>query len=98
MSLSDDDITKVAKLAKLNISGEQLPPLKQKLNAIIDLVDELNQVATDTVQPLAHPMDQTQPLRADAVTEGNQRDSLLALAKRTEKYLYIVPAAIDDTV
>lgn len=98
MPLTDNDIVNVAKLAKLNVSDEQMPSLKQKLNAIINLVDELDQVDTSSTLPLAHPMDQTQPLRADQITENNQRDKLLALAKRTENNLYIVPAAIDDTL
>ncbi len=97
MSLTSNDIDKVARLAKLSVAQEQRKALQDKLNVIVGLVEQLNQANTDGVAPLSHPLDQTQPLRNDTVTEANQRDALQALAPATQDHLYIVPAAIDES-
>lgn len=96
MSLSADAIDKVAKLAKINITDNHHAELEQQLNDILELVEQLKGADTDNVKPLAHPLDQTQPLRQDSITESNQWAELQANAPDTDNDLFIVPQVIED--
>lgn len=65
------------------------------MNSILGLVDQMQAVDTTGVEPLAHPLETTQRLRPDQVTESNQRDRYQAVAPSTENGLYLVPKVID---
>ncbi|MCK4710630.1 MAG: Asp-tRNA(Asn)/Glu-tRNA(Gln) amidotransferase subunit GatC, partial [Gammaproteobacteria bacterium] len=65
------------------------------LSSILDLVDQMSAVNTDDVEPMAHPMDASQRLRADIVTETNQREKFQSVAPKTEDGLYLVPQVIE---
>ena len=95
-TLTTTDIDKVAHLAKLSIPTEENAELMKELNKILGLVDTMSKIDTQEVQPLAHPYEETQPLRADAVTEKNQRSLFQSIAPLTEAGLYIVPTVIDN--
>ncbi len=96
MSISESDIEHLAHLARLAIDKEQLHDLTKDLGKIMQLVEQMSSADTTNVQPLAHPLDETQPLRCDKVTETNQRDQFQALAPETTAGLYIVPQVIDQ--
>lgn len=96
MSLSPDAIDKVAKLSKIAINAEEHQKLEHELNDILNLVEQLSQANTQDVKPLAHPLDQTQPVRTDAITEDNQRDKLQAIAPDVQGHLYIVPQTLEN--
>lgn len=96
MSLSPDAIDKIAKLSKIAISADEHAKLELELNDILNLVEQLSQANTQAVRPLAHPLDQTQPVRTDSVTEHNQRDALQAIAPDVQDHLYIVPQTLED--
>lgn len=95
MTISRADIEKVAVLARIRLDDEQIPALENDLSNILSLVDQLSAANTDNVEPLAHPLDAVQRLRADEVTESNQREAFQAIAPATEGGLYLVPRVIE---
>ncbi len=96
MSLDSSDVKKIAHLASLAIAEEDIQPLSEDLSTILNLVEQMNQVDTSNVTPLAHPYDEQQPLRIDDVTEPNQRELFQSIAPDTQAGLYIVPQVIDS--
>jgi aspartyl-tRNA(Asn)/glutamyl-tRNA(Gln) amidotransferase subunit C len=95
VTISRADIEKVAVLARIRLDDEQIPALENDLSNILSLVDQLSAANTDDVEPLAHPLDAVQRLRADEVTESNQREAFQAIAPATESGLYLVPRVIE---
>ena len=95
MSLTSDDVKRVAKLARLGLTEAETTEILTRLNSIIGLVDQMQQIDTDGVAPLAHPLELRQTLRADAVTETNQRDKLQAIAPHADAGLYLVPRVVE---
>ena len=95
MTISQSDIKKVASLARLAFSENDLPIFDKNLNNILSLMTQMQAVDTSHVSPMSHAFDTTQPLRPDVVTEDNQRDALLAIAPATEFGLYLVPQVIE---
>jgi aspartyl-tRNA(Asn)/glutamyl-tRNA(Gln) amidotransferase subunit C len=95
MSLTTDDVTKIAWLARLAIDPGKTESYARDLSGILDFVAQMSAVDTSEVQPMAHPMDQAQRLRPDEVAEANQRDWFQAHAPLTEAGLYLVPKVIE---
>ncbi len=95
MTLVDTDIKKIAHLARLQISQNELIDYVNSLGSILALVDHMQQVNTDDVEPLANPLDQHQRLRVDQVTTVNQHDEFMALAPVSDAGLYLVPKVIE---
>ncbi|MGB5346862.1 MAG: Asp-tRNA(Asn)/Glu-tRNA(Gln) amidotransferase subunit GatC [Woeseia sp.] len=95
MSLSKDQVQHIAKLARLNIANQEADDVAAKLSRIVDFVDQLQAAPTDDVLPMAHPLDQPQRLRPDAVTEVNARDTIQANAPLVRDGLYLVPKVIE---
>ena len=89
------DIEKLAKLARLHIQPEAADEVATRISNVLALVDQLQAADTQQVTPMAHPLDAVQRLRADEVTEINQRDAFLAIAPASEDGLYLVPRVID---
>jgi aspartyl-tRNA(Asn)/glutamyl-tRNA(Gln) amidotransferase subunit C len=82
-------------LARIRVDDEQVSALEKDLGNILDLVDQLAAADTDSVEPMAHPLNAVQRLRADEVTETNQREAFQAIAPATENGLYLVPRVIE---
>lgn len=95
MSVDSETITDIARLARLRVEPDELPALTQSFNAVLDLFEQMQAVPTDGVEPMANALDSTQPLRIDAVTESNQRESLQSVAPQTEDGLYLVPRVVE---
>jgi len=95
MSLSNDEVEKIAYLARLQIDAGDIAQYAQDLSGILALVEQMEAVDTTGVEPMAHPQDVTQRLRDDAVTETNQRDKFQKIAPLTESGLYLVPKVLD---
>jgi aspartyl-tRNA(Asn)/glutamyl-tRNA(Gln) amidotransferase subunit C len=95
MSVTTADIEKVAKLARIRIDADDLPELTARLGNILAMVDKLQAVDTTGIEPMSNPFDASQRLRADVVTEPDQRDALLAIAPKTEQSLFLVPKVIE---
>ena len=95
MSLSHQEVDKIAHLARLAISEEETAQYSEELSKILDLVEQLNQVDTANVDPMAHPIEVGQRLRVDEVTETDQREANQACAQAVENGLYLVPKVIE---
>ena len=95
MSLSTEDVKKIAHLARLTLSNEELIAYTEQLSHILGLVDQMNQADTSHIEPLANPLSLSQRLRPDQVTEPNQREAFQAIAPQVEAGLYIVPQVIE---
>ncbi|MGB3917659.1 Asp-tRNA(Asn)/Glu-tRNA(Gln) amidotransferase subunit GatC [Thiothrix litoralis] len=95
MAISEDEVKKVARLARLAVPEERLAAYTQSLSNILNLVDQLSAVDTTGVEPMAHPLDMVQRLREDVVTETDHRAQYQAIAPEVEKGLYLVPKVIE---
>ena len=95
MALQRCDVEKIAHLARLGLNEDELPRITDALNSILGLVDQMQSVDTTGIEPLAHPLEASQRLRPDQVTESNQRDRYQAIAPSTENGLYLVPKVIE---
>ena len=95
MPLDRDDVAKIAHLARLELGDDESDRVLEQLSRILAFVDQLDDVDTAGVEPLAHPLDVTQPLRADEVTESDRRERFQRIAPAVEDGLYLVPRVID---
>lgn len=95
MSLDADQVRRVAELARLAVDDAELPVYAQELSSILDMVDQLQSADTKGVEPMAHPLNMVQRLRADEVTERPDRDAYQALAPQAEGGHYLVPRVIE---
>jgi aspartyl-tRNA(Asn)/glutamyl-tRNA(Gln) amidotransferase subunit C len=96
MSLTRQDVEKIAHLARLSITPEELPVYVTSLSSIVHFVDDLSRVQTGTVEPMAHPLDgQHQRLRDDVVTETDQHEKYQSNAPAVQAGLYVVPRVIE---
>ena len=88
-------IIKIANLAKLEIKDDKLNDIASSLEKILNLVDEMNDVDTDDVTPMSHPLNLKQELRKDEVKETNQRNLFQKDNENTDNGYYKVPKIID---
>jgi aspartyl-tRNA(Asn)/glutamyl-tRNA(Gln) amidotransferase subunit C len=95
VSLTETDVKKIARLARLSLDEQDISAYTQQLSSILDFVSEMSAVDTSEVPPLAHPLDLAARLRADVITETDQRETFQAIAPRVEANLYLVPKVID---
>ena len=95
-TITQSDIEKIADLSKLQFSAEKTASVAQKLDNIITLVKKMDALDTSETLPLAHPLNVTQPMRPDCVTEHNERDSFQQCAPHVEAGLYIVPKFVES--
>lgn len=95
MALEHSDVQGIAHLARLQIDDSELDRYAVELSAILDFVEQMNQVDTESVDPMAHPLDAVQPLRPDVVTEPDRREALQAHAPAVSDGLYLVPKVIE---
>jgi len=95
MSLQKDDVENIAHLARIAINENDVPAYSDTLSNILQLVEQMNTVDTSGVSPMAHPLDMSQRLRVDEITESNQRDDFQKLAPLVEDGLYLVPKVIE---
>ena len=95
MSLDKADVEKIAHLARIAIDEDKIPDYASNLSGILDLVEQMNAVDTEAVEPMAHPLDMAQRLREDEVSEENQRDKYQEHSPKVEDGLFLVPQVIE---
>ncbi|MDQ2995280.1 MAG: Asp-tRNA(Asn)/Glu-tRNA(Gln) amidotransferase subunit GatC [Pseudomonadota bacterium] len=95
MAMTEKDVLAVAHLARLALRPEDIPLHAESLSKILSLVAQMDAVDTRDIQPMAHPLDISQPMRDDKVTEANVRDKMQQIAPLAEKGLYLVPQVIE---
>jgi aspartyl-tRNA(Asn)/glutamyl-tRNA(Gln) amidotransferase subunit C len=95
MSLSPDDVKRIARLARIEIDDAQAHMTQGQLNTIFDLIATMQAVDTRNVAPMAHAQEVFQRLRADVVTETDRHAAFQAVAPAVENDLYLVPKVIE---
>ena len=95
VSLSKEQVQHIATLARLSLADDEAGDVVDKLSRIVAFVDQLKTAPTDNVIPMAHPLNQTQRLRADEVTEGDERERIQANAPAVSDGLYLVPKVLE---
>ncbi|HJO35816.1 MAG: Asp-tRNA(Asn)/Glu-tRNA(Gln) amidotransferase subunit GatC [Pseudomonadota bacterium] len=95
MALDADDVHAIAHLARLALDAGQVGVLAGELSQTLGLLEQINAADTAGVAPMAHPLDMTQRLRADEVTEQVDREAFLAQAPASEAGLFLVPRVLD---
>ena len=94
MTILDSDIDRLCVLARLALADDERRNARDDLARIIDMIDMLANVPTESVEPLAHPLDATQRMRADAVTETVDRAAFQKVAPAVRDGLYLVPRVV----
>jgi aspartyl-tRNA(Asn)/glutamyl-tRNA(Gln) amidotransferase subunit C len=95
MSLDKAQVAKIAHLARLRLDADEAERYSAELTRILGLIEQMNAVDTDGVEPMAHPSEAGLRLRPDEVTESDQREKFQAIAPAVEAGLYLVPKVID---
>ena len=95
MSLTLEQVRRVAHLARIEVSDAEAESTLSQLNDIFSLIEEMQAVDTKGIEPMAHAQDLAQRLRTDRVTESNRRDAFQAIAPETDGGLYLVPKVIE---
>jgi aspartyl-tRNA(Asn)/glutamyl-tRNA(Gln) amidotransferase subunit C len=95
VSLERSDIENIALLARLSMKEDKIPDYQKELGNILEMVKQMNNVNTDDISPLAHPLEIIARLREDSVTETNQRDKNQKIAPEVDSGFYLVPKVID---
>jgi aspartyl-tRNA(Asn)/glutamyl-tRNA(Gln) amidotransferase subunit C len=95
MSLSDDQVRHIARLARIALRPAESAAVTERLNRVLAMVDQMRRVDTTGVAPMAHAQELVQPLREDSVTETCQRERYQSVAPAVEEGLYLVPKVIE---
>ncbi|WP_373020809.1 Asp-tRNA(Asn)/Glu-tRNA(Gln) amidotransferase subunit GatC [Thiomicrorhabdus sp.] len=95
MSLGKTEVEYISRLAAIAVEENEVDQVAAKLSNILDLFKQMEAADTEGVEPMAHPLDQVQRLRADVVTEVDQHEKLQAIAPSAENGLYLVPQVIE---
>ncbi len=96
MSLSREAVNKVALLARLDLTDAELATMTTQLQAIVGYVDSLNELNTDAVAPLSHPVDVNNVFREDVLQPSTDREAMLANAPKRDGECYLVPAVLGE--
>ncbi|MGD8563556.1 MAG: Asp-tRNA(Asn)/Glu-tRNA(Gln) amidotransferase subunit GatC [Desulfarculaceae bacterium] len=94
MTISRQEVTHVARLARLNLREDQIEKFTGQLNDILDAMQKLNELNTDGVPPSSHALDLTGALREDKATSSLERESSLSNAPESDGESFIVPRVI----
>ena len=95
MSLTLEQVKRIANLARIEISDDEALTTQGHLNGIFQLIEQMQAVDTAGVEPMAHAQDVSQRLREDAVSETDQRAAFQAVSPETEAGLFLVPKVIE---
>ena len=95
MAVDADTVRKIAFLSRLKVDDDKINDAENEFNKILNWIEQLNEVNTDNVEPLESVNDEHLKLRDDVVTEGNQRDEILANAPLSEYGYFVVPKVIE---
>ncbi|UXY15115.1 Asp-tRNA(Asn)/Glu-tRNA(Gln) amidotransferase subunit GatC [Chitiniphilus purpureus] len=95
MSLSSDDVKRIARLARIAVTDAELAATQTQLNRILHLIDQMRAVDTAGIAPMAHAQDVHLRLREDEVTAPDRREAFQAVAPAVENGLYLVPKVIE---
>jgi aspartyl-tRNA(Asn)/glutamyl-tRNA(Gln) amidotransferase subunit C len=95
MTLSLDDVRRIAHLARIDVDAAEVARVHAKLESIFAMIDELNAIDTSGVEPMSHAQDVVAPLREDRVTEADRHAEYQKVAPAVEDGLYLVPRVVE---
>jgi aspartyl-tRNA(Asn)/glutamyl-tRNA(Gln) amidotransferase subunit C len=95
MSLTPDDVLRLARLARISIQPEESGDVLDRLNRVLGLIDQMRAVDTAGIEPMAHAVDVVQRLRPDEARESDQRELYQSAAPAVQDGLYLVPKVIE---
>jgi aspartyl-tRNA(Asn)/glutamyl-tRNA(Gln) amidotransferase subunit C len=95
MAVDQDTVRRIAHLARVAVSEEEIPHLEGELNAILTFIDQLNEVDVSAVEPMTSVIPMRMKRRADIVNEGEQADAILANAPAGEDHFFMVPKVVE---
>ena len=95
MTLSLDDVRRIAHLARIDVDANEVAAVHAKLESIFAMIDELNAIDTTGVEPMSHARDVVLPLREDRVTETDRHAEYQKVAPAVEDGLYLVPRVVE---
>jgi aspartyl-tRNA(Asn)/glutamyl-tRNA(Gln) amidotransferase subunit C len=95
MSLTPDDVRRLARLARIAIQPEESGAVLDRLNRVLGLIEQMRGVDTRGIEPMAHAVAVSQRLRPDEVRESNPRELYQSVAPAVDDGLYLVPKVIE---
>ena len=95
MAVDTKTVKRIASLAKLKIDDDKVKDAEGEFNKILDWIEQLNEVDTNHVEPLLSVNDENLRLREDKVSDGNQRDAVLANAPVSSYGYFVVPKVVE---
>jgi aspartyl-tRNA(Asn)/glutamyl-tRNA(Gln) amidotransferase subunit C len=95
MSLNLEEVARIAKLARIELSATEVETTREQLNNVLGFIAQLQSVDTKGIEPMAHAVDVVQRLRPDVVSEIDHRAAFQSVAPETEAGLYLVPQVIE---
>jgi len=95
VDVTDEVVRNIAELTQLKVNDDDIQKLSEGMQNILILADQMQAINTEGVEPVSNPLDASQRLRTDAVTEKNQRELFQSLAPATESGLYLVPRVVE---
>jgi aspartyl-tRNA(Asn)/glutamyl-tRNA(Gln) amidotransferase subunit C len=95
MSISPKNVEEMARLARISIDSEDIPSYSEQLSKILNFVNQMQSIDTETIEPLAHPIEEVNPTRAHIVTEKDTRQNARKYATHLLDDFYTVPQVID---
>ena len=96
MKIDNEVILNIAELAQLEVKDEMISQYADKMTAMLNLVEEMQSVNTDNIEPVSNPLDAVQTMRDDKVTEKDKRDEYQAIATEVDSGLYLVPRVVEE--
>lgn len=95
MKIDNEVILNIAELAQLEVKDEMISQYADKMTAMLNLVEEMQSVNTENIEPVSNPLDAVQTMREDKVTEKDLRDEYQAIAPEVDSGLYLVPRVVE---
>jgi aspartyl-tRNA(Asn)/glutamyl-tRNA(Gln) amidotransferase subunit C len=95
MSVDKSTVVRIARLARIHVPEDRQETLSTELNGILDWIEELNEVDTDSVEPIASVTGHSLPRREDVVSDGNRVDEVLANVPETASGFFVVPKVVE---
>ena len=95
MKIDNEVILNIAELAQLEVKDAMISQYADKMTAMLNLIEEMQSVNTDNIEPVSNPLDAVQTMREDKVTEKDLRDEYQAIAPEVDSGLYLVPRVVE---
>lgn len=95
MSVTKDDVRKVANLSRISLPEDRVEAMTDELNGILGWIEQLNEVDVDGVEPMTSVVETSLPMREDVITDGNIQDKVLANAPKSEDGFFVVPKVVE---